>query len=337
MEVVSRDRSMQYAEGITLGAPEAEQVADRWHLLKNIVDLLKEFLNQHYPDFHKARQVIIERQSKTAETIKMPTDRRVRAKERTRQKRLELYQSIQTLIKDGCTQNEIVRQLGISKQYARRLIQAETFPERSPFPPRKTSIDKYADYLHRRWTEGCQNATQLWRELKEQDFPGALGAVTRYVRLRMREPTEIKRHWMHRARLPAIKMTLPSARRAAWLFLKNEEELTDEERLFVGEMLQSSAEIKQAVALTRKFQELVKKRKIELLEEWLSEAEKLGTKWKNFAKGLRQDFKAVTAALTSEWSNGQTEGEVNRLKFLKRQTYGRAKFDLLRARVLYRG
>lgn len=113
--------------------------------------------------------------------------------------------------------------------------------------------------------------------------------------------------------------------------------MTDEERLFVGEMLQSSAEIKQAVALTGKFQKLVKKRKIELLEEWLSEAEKLDTKWKNFAKGLRQDFKAVSAALTSEWSNGQTEGQVNRLKFLKRQMYGRAKFDLLRARVLWQG
>ncbi len=203
IQIVSRDRSMQYAEGITLGAPEAEQVADRWHLLKNVIDVLKEFLNQHQPDFQKARQAIIERQSKPAETIKMPIDRRTKAKAQTRQKRLELYGKAQALKKDGCPQNEIVRRLGISKQYARRLIQAETFPERSPFPPRRTSIDIYADYLHRRWTEGCQNATHLWRELKEQGFQGALGAVTRYVRLRMREPTEIKRHYIHRARLPA--------------------------------------------------------------------------------------------------------------------------------------
>lgn len=337
VEIVSRDRSMQYAEGVTLGAPKAEQVADRWHLLKNIVDVLKEFLSQHTAEFHKARQVIIKRQGKPAEAIKMPIDRRTRAKEQTRQKRLELYQKVQTLKKNGCTQNEIVRRLGISKQYVRRLIHAEFFPERSPFPPRRTSVDKYADYLYRRWADGCQNATQLWRELKEQGFPGVLGAVTRDVRLRMRDPTEIKRHYLHRARLPAIKMPLPSARRAAWLFLKNEDELTEEEQLFVIEILKSSAEIRQAVTLTKKFQELVRERKIELLENWLSDAEKLGTKWKNFSKGLRQDFKAVTAALTSEWSNGQVEGQVNRLKFLKRQMYGRAKFDLLRARVLYRG
>ena len=337
VEIVSRDRSMQYAEGITLGAPEAEQVADRWHLLKNVVDVLKEFLNQHTPEFQKARQAIIERNSKSAEMIKMPVDRRTKAKEQTRTARLELYRQVQALKKDGCTQNEIARRLGISKQYTRRLIRAETFPERSPFPPRKTSVDIYADYLHRRWTEGCQNATHLWGELKKQGFQGTPGAVTRYVRLRMRKPTEIKRHWMHRTQLPANKMPLPSARRAAWLFLKSETGLTEEERLFVSEMLQSSVEIRAAVTVTRKFQEMVRARKTEWLEEWLSEAEKIGTKWKNFVKGLRHDLKAVRAALTTVWSNGQTEGQVNRLKFLKRQMYGRAKFDLLRARVLYRG
>ena len=131
-------------------------------------------------------------------------------------------------------------------------------------------------------------------------------------------------------------MLLPSARRAAWLFLKNAEELTEEERLFVNELLNSAAEIKQAVALTRKFREMVKTRNINLFEEWFREAEKLGTKWKKFVKGLGQDGQAVKAAITSEWSNGQTAGQVNRLKFLKRQMYGRAKFDLLRARVLYR-
>lgn len=107
--------------------------------------------------------------------------------------------------------------------------------------------------------------------------------------------------------------------------------------MFVGEMLQSSVEIREAVAVTRKFQEMVKSRNIGWLEEWLLEAEKLGTRWKNFVKGLRHDLKAVAAALTTDWSNGQTEGQVNRLKFLKRQMFGRAKFDLLQARVLYRG
>ncbi len=97
--------------------------------------------------------------------------------------------------------------------------------------------------------------------------------------------------------------------------------------MFVGAMLQSSSEIKQAVALTGRFQELVKKRKIELLGEWILEAEKLG-------KGLRQDIKTVGAAVINEWGSGQIEEQVNRLQFLKRQMYGRANFDLLCVRVL---
>ncbi len=94
--------------------------------------------------------------------------------------------------------------------------------------------------------------------------------------------------------------------------------------------------VARAVAVTKQFQELVRNRNIELFDQWLSEAETLSTKYKNFVKGLRRDYKAVRAAIETRWSNGQTEGQVNRLKFIKRQMYGRAKFDLLRARVLHR-
>ena len=337
VEIVARDRSPLYAEGVALGAPAAEQVADRWHLLKNVVDVLKEFLNQHHSEFSQARQVVIGRQSSAVETVNLPSDRRTKARAQTRTRRFELYNKVQALKKDGSTQNEVVRRLGISKQYARRLIHAAIFPERSPFPPRRTSVDIYADYLHRRWAEGCQNASGLWREIKEQGFAGARGAVTRYVRLRMRDPHQITQQYQRRTQLPAIKMPLPSARRAAWLFLKDPAELTAEEKLFIDELLESSSEIKQAVTLTKQFQELVKTRNSDFLEQWLASAEGLSAKWKNFVKGLRQDGAAVKAALTTDWSNGQTEGQVNRLKFLKRQMFGRANFDLLRARVLYRG
>jgi transposase len=183
--------------------------------------------------------------------------------------------------------------------------------------------------------EGCQNASELWRELKEQGFTGALGAVTRYIRLRMRDPAQIKKQYMRRAKTAARRFTLSSARRAAWLFLKDENELTVEEQTFVREMLKVES-VARAVAVTKQFQELVRNRNIELFDQWLSEAETLSTKYKNFVKGLRRDYKAVRAAIENRWSNGQTEGQVNRLKFIKRQMYGRAKFDLLRARVLHR-
>lgn len=335
IKVVARDRSQEYAEGISLGAPHAEQVADRWHLLKNAVDMLKEFLNQHSSDFHPARQAVYNSDGEQHEPIVTFNDRRTAARRLTRDKRLELYNKVQALKRDGDGQKHVVRQLGISKGYARRLYLAETFPERSAFPQRPTSLDKHAEYLHRRWTEGCQNASELWRELKEQGKTCALGAVTRYIRLRMRDPAQIKKQYMHRVKTAARRFTLPSARRAAWLFLKNEDELTVQEQTFVREMLKVEP-VARAVAVTKQFQELVRNRNTELFDQWLSEAETLSTKYKNFVKGLRQDYKAVRAALESRWSNGQTEGQVNRLKFIKRQMYGRANFDLLRARVLHR-
>lgn len=336
IEIVSRDRSPEYAEAVTLGAPQATQVADRWHLLKNAVDVLKEFLNQHSSHFHRARQAIGGSPNEQSETAMLPRDRRTRARQLTREKRLELYNKVQKLKNEGFNQKQVARQLGISKAYAKRLFDSEIFPERSAFPQRPTSLDKYADYLHRRWAEGCQNASQLWRELKEQGFTGAPGAVTRYIRLRMRDPAQIKVQYLRRAKTPACRFTLPSARRAAWLFLKNEDELTNEEQTFVREMLKVEL-IARAVAVTQRFQELVRTRNAASLDDWLTEAETLSQKYKNFVKGLRQDERAVRAALSTEWSNGQTEGQVNRLKFLKRQMYGRAKFDLLRARALYRG
>ena len=161
IEIVSRDRAQEYAEGITLGAPQAIQVADRWHLLKNAVDVLKEFLNQHSSHFHEARQAAQSPPDKPGVTAMVPRDRRTEARRLTRKKRLELYHKVQRLKKQGCRQNQVARQLGISKGYAKRLFQAETFPERAPFPPRRTSVDGYTEYLRRRWQEGCQNATQL--------------------------------------------------------------------------------------------------------------------------------------------------------------------------------
>ncbi len=293
-------------------------------------------MNQHSSDFHPARQAVVNPNGERHKPNVQFNDRRTAARQLTREKRLELYNKVQTLKNDGCGQKQVVRQLGISNGYARRLYLAETFPERSAFAQRRTSLDNYADYLHQRWQEGCQNASELWRELKEQGFAGALGAVTRYIRLRMRDPAQIKKQYMHRAKITARRFALPSARRAAWLFLKDSDELTNEEQTFVGEMLKVEP-VAQAVAVTKRFQALVRTRNAELFDQWLKDAETLSTKYKNFVKGLRQDYKAVRAALESRWSNGQTEGQVNRLKFIKRQMYGRANFDLLRARVLYRG
>jgi transposase len=133
----------------------------------------------------------------------------------------------------------------------------------------------------------------------------------------------------------AARGHLPSPRQAAWLLLRPEK-LKGEEKKVVDDLYQFLPEVSGAQALARGFFAIVRERKADALRAWLIEALKSQLpEFVKFANGIMQDLQAVKAALTYEWSQGQVEGQVNRLKLLKRQMYGRAKLDLLRARVLH--
>jgi transposase len=130
-------------------------------------------------------------------------------------------------------------------------------------------------------------------------------------------------------------MSAPGPRRAVWMLLKPEK-LKEAEQQVVETLCRLSPEVRQATALAHRFMQLVRDRQAGQLNEWMSEvAGSQLPELKAFARGLEQDRAAIEAALREQWSNGQTEGQVHRLKLLKRQMYGRAKFDLLRAKVLF--
>jgi transposase len=102
-------------------------------------------------------------------------------------------------------------------------------------------------------------------------------------------------------------------------------------------MVQQCSELARTESLVKEFQAMLRNRQVEKLDDWLRQATTSGVReLRRFALGLVQDEAAVRAALSQKWSNGQVEGQVTKLKLLKRQMYGRAKFDLLRARVLHR-
>ena len=134
----------------------------------------------------------------------------------------------------------------------------------------------------------------------------------------------------------APRLRLPSARQASWMLLRPEK-LKDDEQKIVELLKRLSPEVASAQILARRFVEMVKERRVDELRGWLVDAFKSNLpEFRSFANGLSDDVQAVKASLTSEWSQGQVEGQVNRLKLLKREMYGRAKLDLLRARVLHR-
>jgi transposase len=152
---------------------------------------------------------------------------------------------------------------------------------------------------------------------------------------RLRLAPHLERVKRGRRRRSSTRLTVPSAREATWMLLRSDE-LTGEEKPVAELLRRLSPEVGRAQELALSFIELVKERRAGELREWLIEAQRSEIpEFAAFANGLTSDLQAVRAALEHEWSNGQVEGQVHRLKLLKRQMYGRAKLDLLRARVLH--
>jgi transposase len=190
-------------------------------------------------------------------------------------------------------------------------------------------LDPYRDYLLQQWAAGCHNGHQLFRELQVRGYRGGRSQVSAFIaRLREQLPLES-------APRPAPRP--PSPRALRWLLARRPDELDDEERTQVHALLATYPAVATAYALVQRFGRMVRDRQAADLETWLAETQassiaELGS----FVQGIQRDRAAVEAGLTLEWSQGQTEGHITRLKLLKRQMYGRAKFDLLRQRMLYR-
>ncbi len=217
-----------------------------------------------------------------------------------------------------------------------RYLNAEGFPERAQDKTRFSILEPYLSHIHRQFVAGSDNASDLWREVVAIGYTGKIGMVRRYVRRLRHRVAALSEDEKQRQRRLASSFATPSAKRAAHWLIKDESSLKEDEQLFVHEMMRTSPPIKRISELSRQFQRMVKEKDARPFATWLSAVQASGIKeLAGFAIGLKNDIFAVGEALRSKWSNGQTEGQINRLKFLKRQMYGRANLDLLRARVLY--
>jgi transposase len=344
IEIVSRDRSTSYAEGITKGAPDAIQVADRWHLLKNLSEALERLLTRRSQSLQQATE-IVNQQEGGGERIKvgiegmsMLSSHSLQQITRNREKRQARYQEVHELARRGGTILGIAKQLKMSRVTVRKYLSSPTYPERANTAARGSQLDSYLPFIHKRWVEGCQNARQLWREVRERGYTGKEAMVRRYTK-RLRKL--VSRPDLSE-RPATLKLTesfrRPSTKRVTWWLLEEEkqEKLTAEEQGFVKEICHSDPEIERAQNLACSFQRIVRRKSAEELEEWIAQAQQSNlAELKGFAEGLKKDREAVSAALKHRWSNGQVEGQINRLKMIKRTMFGRGNLDLLKARVLY--
>lgn len=345
VEVITRDRAGFYARGATDGAPRAIQVADRFHLMQNLRHALVRMLeHRHRHLVAIARETAATRQT-VASTRSAPEPwqiapgpgptRQSTQREVRRSRRLERYQKVIELHGTGISQRRIARQLGINRGTVGRYLRVGTFAERAP---RKYArkVDSFADYLRHLWMEGCHNAAQLARELRNRGFTGSYCSVRRYVAGWDRADANSADGT---SPLQPPVAHPPSVNRLAWTLLNEPGTLDDDKRQFTETLFRKFPEISHVSMLAREFHDLARHRRGDALDDWIARASDhaVPRELRVFAQGLKSDYLAVKAAFTTDWSNGQVEGQVNRLKLIKRQMYGRAKFDLLRKRVLYAG
>lgn len=387
VEIISRDRASSYTEGARQGAPDAVQVADRWHLLKNLAEALGNVLAREHAALHAAAQApaggdtptesapattpesapalpsdpdaagasTADAASETepmrekapagatpdaevpaAEAPSASWDRRSRREReqsaQSRERRLALYNQIVQLDAQGLSHREIARHLGISHTTVAKYLAAGSFPERKARANPPGSLEPYAAYLRTRWEAGCHQARQLWKELQQQGYTGKATAVWRFTQAWRTEPGGKPKAGAV-IRDPSVPAN-PSPRAVVWWLLCPQKR-TAAQTVFVAQLLAANEPIHLAYTLVAEFFGLVRERKAEQLPAWMERAEASGLPdLIGFCNGVRRDWEAVKAGLSLPWSNGPVEGQVNRLKLIKRQMYGRAGFALLRGRVL---
>jgi len=332
IDVVARDRYREYANGATIGAPDAVQVVDRFHLLVNAREVVERYVHRVRPEL---RCLLVDDASQldpaTIDTPPLPrydhgaSRRQVQVARRAERERR--FQHVKDAQRRGLNLRQIARETGLSVKTVRLWVAADVLPPERRGYRGGGKVDPYGPYLLRRLAEGCTNQTLLWQEITVQGFVGTRSLVAKWILAR-------------RAGVPAPAVassaTLPGPQKLAWLVLRvADADLADDDRA-LWERLRRHDELAWVQGLVARFAALVRERDAAAYDAWLADC-RAGPvpELRNFAASLEKDGAAVRAALALPWSNGPTEGHINKLKMIKRSAYGRMKLDLLRQRVLH--
>jgi transposase len=354
--VITRDRWAAFAQAAREAAPAAKQAADRWHLLKNLREAVERLLSRFSGEIREAAQ------ADPPPTVAPATDQigappaaiepspqgkiskepniREQARQAKREARQERYRATRELRAQGLTLDQITQRLGLSHKAVRRYLREDQCPDWNPGHQSPTQLDAHAAMIDRWIADGGRNSADLYRLLTEQGLQASYDAVRRYLNRkigstgrpgRRKGPTQPRPH------------PPPSARKLSFQFIarpKHPKPPDESEKKpgILDRLRERVPALKVGLDLATELAGMLRKTVIQPLADWLAKAEGSGIgDIVNFAASLREDEAAVATAIIEPWSNGQTEGQVNRLKMIKRTMYGRAGMPLLRARVRRKG
>ena len=346
VQVISRDRAKAYAEGARQGVPTAIQVTDRFHLLQNLAEALDQVFTTHGKCLDAVNATLRQQPvsfptGAVAVPVALPdlsTLPQQRAAQRQSRRQL-VHEQVWTLHRQGWTVRAIAAHLGLSARTVQRDLGTATFPgRRQRSDCGQSMLDLYKATLLQRWNGGCHTARRLFRDLRGEGYSGSYTLVATYAR-RLRQAQGLA-PGQRRPRRPLPSVAEPpgqslTPRRATWLVLRRADKRTDNEVQQLSLLRTQQTELAEAIDLAQDFAQLVRLRQPTQFDAWLVRASQSTLPpFQRFAKGLIDDYAAVKAGITLRWSNGPVEGQINRLKMLKRKMFGSARLDLLSRRFV---
>ena len=311
--VIARDRGAGYKQAATDGRPDAIQIADRWHLMENASAGFLTAVQRSMGAIRKA----VGAGAVDAEALSAAERRQHEGWLRREAENADIL----ALSGQGVAIKEIMRRTTKSRGLVRQVVRGA---RTDIFRSRMSSLDRFLPHLEAAWAAGTRNGAALWRAMRAEGFKGSLRVVTEW--------TTRKRKDEGTATPDQQPGKVPSARRIASMMTTERDRLSHAVARTMAIVGTAMPHLTAARDLLDQFHRMIQHRRDQGFDAWLAEA-KSGL-MSAFASGIQQDYAAVKAALTEPWSNGQTEGQNTKLKLVKRQMYGRAKLDLLRARLL---
>lgn len=340
IKIVSRDRGDSMVRGVNEGASQALPVADRWHLYHNLGEMVRRVAERHYGDL---RQLIRMQNSDrpvfaTNDALNVATPKAILELKQRNQYYRDRYDHVHQLHQSGASISQISREMHLDRKTVAKLLRLDTYPgipQRGQ--PNVSPLIAFKDYLQQRWSEGQRNISELWREIQARGYNGYYASVRNLVQQMIATEVITAPIAIQPSPKPNL-LTLPSIFQTTKWLSGNTSSLAAQQQAVLEQWRHRVPALQMTQTLAQQFIALLRQRDTNRPQElaaWLNTAQASGVAAvQSFAKGILEDRLAVENALTLPWSSGQVEGQVNRLKLIKRMMYGRAKFDLLRIRVL---
>ena len=344
IEIISRDRCGSFAHGAHEGAPQARQIADRFHILQNLREAIQAQLSRAAGSSVRPLLPTNIDDEREAVIARSPRDKHGGAEHRclirmvNQRSRQAFFDRVRALRREGRSVSDIVRQTGFDRRTIAKWIRADALPQRNAAAPKTTSPRCFEEYLLRRWSEGCVRGRRLFKEIKARGYTGSFSNLERLLAKWRNPKHKVARPEPPAPRAPSVD---PATGRsispivAAALCIKPRGTLTSAQAANVDVLKSELPDFTVMRGLAMRFRDILRSENAGKLGVWIKDAQQSGLHaMQRFARTLRRDIDAVRNSITEQWSNGQTEGQINRLKTMKRAMYGRAGPELLRARML---